>query len=130
MLKLTYTETDFKIECLPQSLEEWVQGRVILSLRVGTRLLVEPSTASFLLPTVCSGLHLLEAEMLSGSSHSAIALYVCDAEYVEVCLQGTWIVSDAESVEGVFVIAISERTELLLVKLWQEAQTSASVLRE
>jgi hypothetical protein len=63
MLKLTYTETGFRLERLAQSLEEWVQGRVILALRVGQSLLVEPSTASFLLPVDLPGLPLLEASV-------------------------------------------------------------------
>lgn len=40
MLKLTYTETSFHLECLTQSLEEWVAQRVILALRVGQSLYV------------------------------------------------------------------------------------------
>ncbi|MEM9926593.1 MAG: alr0857 family protein, partial [Cyanobacteria bacterium P01_D01_bin.50] len=56
MLKLTYTENSFYLELLTQSVEEWIQARVILTLRVGQSLCVEPSTASFLLPVDLPGL--------------------------------------------------------------------------
>lgn len=129
MLKLTYTETGFHLERLAQSLEEWVQGRVILALRVGQRLLVQPSTASFLLPVELPGLPLLEAGVRQEMTE-AIAVCVCDAEYVEVSLRGTWMAAVPESAEGVFVAAMSDRTEFFLFKLWQEAQACTSSLRQ
>jgi len=128
MLKLTYTETGVHLELVAQSLEEWVFSRVILSLRVGLRLLVEPSTASFLLPADLPGLPLLQSA--AQLETEAIALCVCDAEYIEVSLQGTWLAADEESAEGAFVAAMSDRTEFFLFKLWQEAQTCASSLKQ
>lgn len=127
MLKLTYTETGVHLELVAQSLEEWVFSRVILSLRVGLRLLVEPSTASFLLPADLPGLPLLQSA--AQLETEAIALCVCDAEYIEVTLQGTWLATDEESAEGAFVAAMSDRTEFFLFKLWQEAQSCASSLK-
>ena len=121
MLKLTYTETGFHLERLAQSIEEWVQGRVVLSLRVGQSLLVAPSTASFLLPTDLPGLPLLEAGVRQ-EAIEAITLCDCDGEYTEVSLQGTWLAADGESEEGDFVAAMSDHTEFFLFKLWQEAQ--------
>jgi len=129
MLKLTYTETGFRLERLAQSLEEWVQGRVILALRVGQSLLVEPSTASFLLPVDLPGLPLLEASVQQEMTQ-AIALYGCDAEYIEVSLQGSWLAADAESAEGVFVAAMSDRTEFFLFQLWQDSLACTSSLRQ
>ena len=134
MLKLTYTEKSFYLECLTQSLAQWVQGRVILALRVGQRLCVEPSTASFLLPVDLPGVEALRAEVLKaeikGDDKEIIALSVCDAEYIEVTLRGSWISNGSEDAEGVFITAISERTEFFVHKLWQEAQKSASVVSE
>ena len=129
MLKLTYTEIGFHMERLALSLEEWVQGRVVLALRVGQRLLVEPSTASFLLPASKPGLPILE-EGVRQETTEVIALGVCDAEYIEVSLRGTWLAADPESAEGVFVTAMSDRTEFFLFKLWQEAQACTSSLRQ
>lgn len=129
MLKLTYIENGFHLECLTKSLEEWVALRVILALRVGDYICIEPSTASFLLPADLPGLDLL-ADEVRRQGTDAITLCACDAEYVEVSLQGTWLASDAEGAEGVFVAVMSHSTEFFLFKLWQEAQMSASVLSD
>ncbi len=129
MLKLTYIETGFHLERLAQSLEEWVTQRVIFALRVGDRLCIEPSTSAFLLPTDLLRLNLLVAEVRRQVTDE-IALCACDAEYIEISLKGTWLASDAESAEGVFVAALSHSTEFLLFKLWQEAQIGASVLSD
>lgn len=143
MLKLTYPEKSFYLECLNQSLEQWVQGRVILALRVGQRLCVEPSTASFLLPVDLPGVEVLRAEVLKaeikGDDKQIIALSLCDAEYIEVTLRGSWLSDGSEDAEGVFVTAMSDspngdsfasHTEFFVHKLWQEAQKSASVVSE
>ena len=129
MLKLTYIETGFYLESLTQSLEEWVAQRVIFALRVSDRICVEPSTAAFLLPADLPQLNLLTVEVI-GQGTDEIELCTCDAEYVEVILKGTWIVTEAESAEGVFVAALSYSTELLLMKLWHWAQIGASVLSD
>lgn len=129
MLKLTYLETGFYLERLAQSLEEWVALRVILALRLGDFICVEPSTASFLLPIDLPRLHLLEAEVRRQEADT-IALSACDAESVEVSLKGTWLASNPDSEEGVFVVALSHPIEFLMLKLWQEAQIGASVVGE
>jgi hypothetical protein len=136
MLKLTYIETGFYLERLAQSLEEWVATRAIFALRVGDRICLEPSTASFLLPADLPRLNLLVAEIRRQGTDE-IALCTCDAEYVEVSLQGTWLATEIENLateienaEGVFVTALSHATEFLLFKLWQDAQISATVMSD
>lgn len=129
MLKLTYIENSFHLEHLGKSLEEWVALRVILALRVGECICAQPSTASFLLPTHLSGLHLLKAEVEQQKA-DAIDLCICDAEYVEVTLKGTWLASASESAEGIFITAMSHSVEFFLLKLWQEAQTKVTVVGE
>lgn len=129
MLKLTYIENNFHLEHLGKSLEEWVALRVILALRVGECCCVQPSTAAFLLPVGLPGLDLLEAEVKRQET-DAIALCVCDSECIEVSLKGTWLASDLESAEGVFVTAMPHSIEFFLLKLWQEAQTGVTVVGE
>jgi hypothetical protein len=119
MLKLTYTENGFYLERLAQSLEEWVTARVVLALRVGTSFCVEPSTASFLLPADMPQLRHLERHR---EGEDAISLSFCDAEYVEVTLKGTWMTSDTNGAEGVFVTSLSYAVEFFLIKLWEESQ--------
>lgn len=130
MLKLTYTEGSFYLECLTHSLEEWVAQRVILALRVGQSVRIEPSTASFLLPVDLPGVEILVAGVKRDDSE-IMALSTCDAEYLEVTLQGSWLADASEDAVGVFVTTLSDRTEFFLHKLWQEArESSASVMSE
>lgn len=126
MLKLTYIDNGFCLEHLTQSLEEWVALRAILALRVGDRLLIEPSTASFLLPTDLPGLDTLaEAQH---QTDNEITLCGCDAEYLEVCLEGIWLASSTETEQGIFVTTLSYTIEFLLFKLWQESQMNTTVV--
>lgn len=128
MLKLIYTENGFYLERLAQSPQEWITARVLLCLRAVTSICIEPSTASFLLPADLPKLSQLKA--LQQENPEIIALSPCDAEEVEVSLQGTWIGSDSESEEGIFVCATSDRAEAFLYQFWQEAQIGASVISD
>ncbi|NJL65238.1 MAG: hypothetical protein HC903_29920 [Methylacidiphilales bacterium] len=132
MLKLTYTETDFYLECLTQSIEDWVQARVILALRVGQSLYVEPSTASFLLPVSLPGVDVLKKSICGDNQGSLrdrdiMTVCVCDSEYIEVTLHGSWMSGGCDDANGVFVTKMSDRTECFLHKLWQEAQVCQEV---
>ncbi|MHC5747019.1 MAG: alr0857 family protein [Nostoc sp.] len=130
MLKLTYTESSLYLECLTLSLEEWVAQRVILALRVGQSLCIEPSIASFLLPADLPGLEVLKAEV-KRDDIEIITLCACDPEYIEVTLRGSWLLDSSTAVVGVFFTTMSEHSEFFLHKLWQEAQeSSASVISE
>ncbi len=129
MLKLTYTETGFNLERLAQSPEQLVALRVVLAMRVGQSISVEPSTAAFLLPANLPALSLLESEARTEGSDT-IALCVADAEYVEVTLRGTWISGLSEGADGVFMTVLSDRAEFLVFKLWLETQPANSVVEE
>ncbi len=125
MLKLTYIENDFKMERLAQPLEDWVETRVILARQVGLTFNIELSTASFLLPADLPYLSKLQVERAE-----EIALSVCDADYIEVSLKGTWIASEAEGEEGVFVVEMGDRAEFLLFNLWQESLAYVSAMKD
>jgi hypothetical protein len=127
MLKLTYTETDFSIERLTETLESWVSARVVLALRLGQGCTVGPSTASFLLPAHMPGLRSLKAEV---ERMGFLEWEACDAEHVEISLRGTWLSADLEATEGVFVTTVSDAAERLLLEMWQEAQAETFALRE
>ncbi len=129
MLKLTYTENSFYLECLTQSLEAWVAQRVILALRVSQAFRVEPMTASFLLPLDFPGVERLKAEVKCHDSE-IIGLCNCDAEYLEVTLEGSWLSEGNDDAVGVFVTTMSYGAEFFLYKLWQESQVYASVINE
>jgi|SRR5579883_1510795 hypothetical protein len=129
MLKLTYTETSFHLEWVTQSLEEWIQARVIFALRVGQCLSVKPSTASFLLPVDLTGVEVLRT-LVYRDDKEIIALDTCDTDYMEVTLRGSWLSANFEDADGLFVTAISDHIEIVLHKLWLEAQACTSVFSE
>lgn len=126
MLKVTYLERELYLEYLHSSLEDWIALRVILSLRTGQRLVVERMTASVLLPIA-----LLERSALVklARREDQLDLLQVDDDYMEVSLVGTWVSSQEQEAEGVFVATLSPSVEHLLAQLWQMAQSSASVGR-
>ncbi len=126
MLKLTYTENSFYLELLTESVEEWIQARVILTLRIGQSLCVEPTTATFLLPIDLPGLGQLHTQVEQLENREVIELYACDTEFLEVSLRGYWLSANAQSISGGFVTTMSHNTEFFLHKLWLEARKSAS----
>ncbi len=126
MLKLTYTDNNFSIERLSESLEDWLNIRVLVCLRAATSIYVEPSTASFLIPTNLPYWEDLKA--LQIENDETIELNICDAEYLEIILQGTWVTSEEHSDEGVFICVLSRKAEILVNQLWQESQISASAI--
>jgi hypothetical protein len=125
MLKLTYTEKGFYLELLTDLLEEWLANRVLLCLRAATSIYVEPSTASFLLPTNLTCLK--ELKTLQQDNDEILELIDSDRDCLEISLQGTWLTSTEDSEEGIFVCQLTPRTELLLSQLWQAANLEASV---
>lgn len=130
MLKLTYTEFGLHLEQSNISVENFVQDRVILALRCGYSLYIEPGRAAFLLPADLPGLVQLKTTASSkrGDRGTQLNLTAVDAEFVEVSLKGTWLAGNAEADEGTFITAITQEIELFIYKLWQIAQSQASFL--
>lgn len=121
MLKLTYTENNFTLERLDESLEDWVNVRVALAVRLATGIHVEPSTASFLLTAGVSCLLEVEEKSLQ---KDGVQIYSCDTDLIEVVLKGLWLTSEVESEGGVFVTTLSPSVELLLQQLSQVSVTN------
>ncbi|MBD2774371.1 alr0857 family protein [Iningainema tapete] len=115
MLKLTYIENNFKLEYLNESLETWVNTRVILALQTAQHIHLISGTASFL---ITSNPYLMKLE----KADHRIEICPCDAEFVEVTLKGLWLTSNAGSETGVFVTVLSESVEFLLHELSQSQQ--------
>lgn len=114
MLKLTYTDNKFSLDYLKQSLEDWINTRVLLNLRSATNIYLESSTASLLIPAESS--YLNELEKFRGEN--ILEFCRCDAESVEVVLKGIWLTSEIESETGVFVTELDKYTEYLLQKMF------------
>jgi hypothetical protein len=127
MLKLQYTESGLFIEQVNGRLEALISQRVILAIRAGQELHVQPGEASFLLANDVSTLAEL-AVLMWMEQNPAIAISAVDREMVEVSIDGTWITEHLDAEEGTFLIAAPEQTEGLLYRLWLESQTSLSSL--
>lgn len=116
MLKLTYTENHFSLERLDESLENWVNIRVILAVQSDTKIYLESSGASFLFAgKSMPGLAKFEKE-------NRVKLCHCDADLVEVVLKGLWLTSDPESEVGIFVTVLEESTEFLFEQMQRSKQ--------
>ena len=127
MLKLTYTDNNFYLERLDDLLESWLHLRVVLCLRATTNIYIEPSTASFSIAKDL--LNWKELNTLQLEHNQNIEINISDTEYLEISLGGTWVTSDNNSEEGVFITTLNMETELLLKQLWQESQKrSASAI--
>jgi hypothetical protein len=126
MLKLHCTDNELFMEHIAGSaLEIVVAQRVMLAIRSGQALHVEPGQASFLLPVNTNGLAQL--------NHPSISIDPVDHEFVEVTVPGTWLAERTDAEEGVFMMALTDGrdaspTEALLYKLWQSTQPLLSAL--
>lgn len=118
MLKLNYTDVGLYMERTMTNPELLMQERVLLAMRLGRSLHIEPGRASFLLPADVPELKVLEM-MLHREYGSAVTLIAVDEEFVEVGLRGSWIAEDKDAHEGMFLTVMSDRNEFLIYKLWQ-----------
>lgn len=124
MLKLNYTESDLHMERIAAPLEVMVAQRVLLALRAGQTLHIQPGHASFLIPADAPGLAQLEALQLE----QQVSLTPVDEQFMEICVEGSWIAATAQAHEGTFIAALGDRVEFFVYKLWQATQPQASFL--
>lgn len=135
MLKLNYTEVGLYMERIMTNPEMLIVQRVLLAMRLGRSLYVEPGHASFLLPADIPELKVLEMA-LQQEYGSVVTLIALDEEFVEVGLSGSWIAEDKDAHEGMFLAVMSdslsetlrERTEFLTYRLWQMSEACISSL--
>lgn len=126
MLKLTYTENGLNLERAAAPLEVLMAQRVVLAMRTGQRLHIEPGTASFLLHRETSGLAQLRRS-LQLEQYSVMTIAPVDDDFVELTVQGSWVAEAIDANEGVFVTALSHLTEMLVMKLWETTQSQVTV---
>lgn len=125
MLKLTYIEDGLHLERMTASLDVLIAQRVLLALRAGQKLYVEPSQAAFLLPADAPNLTHLELALKLDRSQS-ITVTAVDQAFVEISLQGSWLAEHHDAHEGMFLTAFSDRAEFFVYKLWQMTQLPVS----
>ena len=126
MLKLSYTESSLYLERLSVPLEQVVQQRALLALRLAQPFHLEPSTAAFLLVLDEPSWDELEA-VLEIESDRRLIVTPTDEDLVEVTVEGTWVADTEETEDGTFVTALSEEAERFIYRLWAvtEAQVSS-----
>jgi hypothetical protein len=126
MLKLNYTNVVLFMERTMTNPKLLIAQRVLLAMRLGQMLHIEPGRASFLLPADIPELKVLE--MALHQKHGlVVTLIAVDEGFVEVGLNGSWIAEDKDAHEGMFLAVMSdslsetlrERIEFLIYKLWQ-----------
>ncbi|MBD2124715.1 alr0857 family protein [Trichocoleus sp. FACHB-262] len=127
MLKLNYTEDGLYMERLMTSPELAIAQRVVLAMRLGQPLQVEPGHASFLLPADVPELEQLELSLCQ-ECRGRVNVTPVDDELVEVSLSGSWIAESKEAHEGMFLTVLSDRTEFFIYKLWQMSEVHVSSL--
>jgi hypothetical protein len=127
MLKLSYTEDGLYMERVMTSPELAIAQRVVLAMRLGQSLQVEPGHASFLLPADVPELEQLE-KSLRQECRGRVNVIPVDDEFVEVSLSGNWIAESKEAHEGMFLSVLSDRAEFFIYKLWQMSEAHVSSL--
>lgn len=127
MLKLNYTESGLYMERIAAPLEVLVAQRVVMALRAGKTLFVQPGRASFLIPHDAPGVVQLELA-LKLEHNDTIRVWPVDDEFMEVSVQGSWIAEAVDAEEGTFITAFSDRAEFFVYKLWQVTQPEASFM--
>jgi len=134
MLKLNYTDVGLYMERTMTNPELLIAQCVLLAMRLGRSLHIEPGRASFLLPADIPQLKVLEMA-LNQEYGSVVTLIAVDEEFVEVGLSGSWIAEDKDAHEGMFLTVMSvypeggtasHRTEFLIYKLWQMSEAHIS----
>jgi hypothetical protein len=121
MLKLIHTETNFNLEYLPASLEDWISQRVLLALRVSNFVSVEPSTASFFVPADLPQLRTIE-QIIARGLIEGIELTSSEAGFVEVSISGSWLSEDEDAETGIFVASLGDGVEMTIFQLWEAFQ--------
>lgn len=126
MLKLHYTEVGLYMEYVETSLELTIAQRVVLAMRLGQTLHVEPGRASFLLPAQMTALRDLQM-LLNQDGYHQVAVTRVDRDYVEVSLHGSWISEGAEADQGMLLTVLGAQLEAMIYELWQASQMLVSL---
>ena len=125
MLKLTYTSTGVTLERSVESFESAIRQRVLLGLRIGEPVGLEPTSISLL---VSQSLPALKGLMgfISQSPTNALELIQKGAAQVEMQMKGYWLAQPENPGEGIFFMNTDSALEGHLVKIWQSSHQDAS----
>lgn len=127
MLKLNYTEVGLYMERSISVPEMLIAHRVVLAMRLGQSLHIEPGRASFLLPADIPELGQLEM-LLRQECRPTVTVSPVDDQSVDVSLRGSWVAESRDAHEGTFLTVMSDRTEFFIYQLWQMSEARLSSL--
>lgn len=135
MLKLTYTEVGLNLERIHTPIdnramnrvEDLIKQRVILAVRTGQPVCVQPGRASFLVPAKNVSLKEYKSTV-QGETIRSIDLTSVDADSYEISLRGTWIAGSGDAFEGLFVTLLNDRIEYYIDRLWRGTQSFTSTI--
>ena len=135
MLKLTYTEVGLNLERIQtpvdnlaiDRVEDIIAQRVILAVRTGQPICVQPGRASFLIPAKDVSLKEFKSTV-QGETIRSIDLTSVDHDSYEISLRGTWVASNSDAFEGMFVTSLSDRIEHYIDRLWKVTQSLTSTI--
>jgi hypothetical protein len=125
MLKLTYTSTGVTLEHSFEPFEATLRRRVLLGLRMGEPLGLEPISVSLLVNPSLPALRSLTGA-ISRLPTDALRLIQAGANQVEMQLQGYWLAQPDKPGTGLFFMNFDPDLEMHLVKVWQTSQQDAS----
>jgi hypothetical protein len=129
MLKIIYAETGQHLEPIAaespvaklRQRDEWVANRLKFAQSVGQTLLVSQERATFMLPNSIADVTEIDT-CLNSLGAEMVTVDCCDLGWVEIELAGSWICTDFDRAEGVFVAEQPEPVESYLLQLWEVAK--------
>ncbi len=129
MLKIIYAETGQHLEPIPaespvaklRHRDDWIAERLKFAQSVGQTLLVSQERATFMLPNSIGNVTEIDT-CLNRLGAEMVTVDCCDLGWVEIELGGSWIATDVDRAEGVFVAEQPELVESYLLQLWEVAK--------
>ena len=125
MLKLTYTSMGVTLERSVEPLATALRRRVLLGLRTGAPLLLEPTSISLLVDHALPALRHLRA-CIDDAPTQTVQLIHKNATQIELQLQGYWLAQPEQVGEGIFFPNLNDGLEDPLVELWQSTYQDVS----
>jgi hypothetical protein len=125
MLKLTYTSTGVTLERSVEPFEAAIRQRVLLGMRMGEPVGLEPTSVSLLVSHSLPDLKGLMAVIVQTPSN-ALELIQKGTAQVEMRLKGYWLSQSENPGEGIFLMNVEPVLEGYLVNIWQSSHQDAS----
>jgi hypothetical protein len=129
MLKIIYAETGQHLEPIAaesptaklRQRDDWIAERLKFAQSIGQTLLVSQERATFMLPNSIGDVTEIDT-CLNSLGAEMVTVDCCDLGWVEIELVGSWISTDFDRAEGVFVTEQPDRVESYLLQLWEGAK--------